>query len=116
MARRKTEFQEELIPQKRIAEVETWIVKCDAKKAEIDTYNDTAKEELKSHEAKLREALHKHVNGLDAQEDGEGNKTFVYKRGEYEATLKGHERLSYGKVRNKAEKDEGEPRTREEGE
>lgn len=116
MARRKTEFQEELVPRKRIAEIETWIVKCDAKKAEIETYNETAKVELRAHETKLRETLHKHVNGLDAQEDGEGNKTFVYKRGEYEATLKGHERLSYGKVRNKAGKGDAEPETREDGE
>lgn len=94
--------QEEMFEQKKINEIEGAIVKADAKRAEIKEFNATAGDELKNLEHKLREALHKHVAALDAQEDGEGNKRFVYARGEYVAELKGHERLSYDPVRQKA--------------
>lgn len=95
--------QEEMFEQKKINEIEAAIIKADEKRALIEDFNTREKDELKNLEHKIRETLHKHLAALDAQEDGEGNKRYVYKRGEYEAELKGHERLSYGKVRQKEE-------------
>lgn len=101
MAKKAT--QEEMFEQKKINAIEGAIMKCDEKRALIEDFNEREKGELKNLEHKLRETLHANIAGLDAQEDGEGNKRYVYKRGDYEAELKGHERLSYGKVRQKAE-------------
>ena len=87
--------------QKRIPAVERAIMKADEKRAIIEGL----KEELKNLESKVRETLHANVDALDHQET-EGGTRIVYKRAGFEAELKGHERLSYGKVREKDAVDE----------
>jgi len=98
----KPQKQVEMFEQERIAEIETAIMKADKKRAEIDDYNETETDTLKNLENKVREAMHKHLTALDAQEDGKGNKRWVYNRGDYKAELKGLEKLSYDKVRKAA--------------
>lgn len=83
--------------QKRIPAIERAIMKADEKRAVIEGL----KEELKNLEHKVREVLHENIEQLDHQENEEGGARIVYKRAGFEAELKGHERLSYGKVREK---------------
>lgn len=83
--------------QKRIPAIERAIMKADEKRAVIEGL----KEELKNLEHKVREALHDNAEALDQQETPEGLTRIVYKRAGFEAEVKGHERLSYGKVREK---------------
>ena len=94
MAKQKQEvmtgFAQETIPA-----IESAISKADEKRAIIEGLND----ELKNLEFKVTEALHLHRDQLDKQEDKKGNSQLVYKRGDFKAVLKGHERLSYDKVR-----------------
>jgi excinuclease UvrABC helicase subunit UvrB len=102
MARAPKAKQEEMFQQQQVPEIEAAIMKADEKRAEIEEFNETQGKALKDLEGKVRDAMHKHLNALDAQQDGEGHKLFVYKRGTYDAKLKEHERLSYGKVREAA--------------
>ena len=100
---KKTTDQEEMFAQKQIAEIEGAIVKADKKRAEIEAFNTTEKDTLRNLEHKITEALHKHINALDAQEDEKGNKSYIYRRGAYVAVLKSHERLSYEPVADRTE-------------
>lgn len=89
--------EQEEIPgfeQKRIPAIERAIIKADEKRAILEV----VKEELKTLEHKVRESLHENADSLDKQDVGDGNHRLVYKRAGYEAEIKGHERLSYGKV------------------
>lgn len=83
--------------QKRIPAIERAIIKADEKRATLEV----VKEELKTLEHKVREVLHDNADQLDRQETADGNSRIVYKRAGYEAEVRGHERLSYGKVREK---------------
>lgn len=105
---------EELFPQKRVPAIESAILACDKKKAEIAKVmemldggvDENGKEfpglkaELKDLEAGLRKALHANEDKIDRQETPDQLPVLIYKRGDYEAKVAAHERLTYEKVRD----------------
>lgn len=101
--------QDELYPQKRIPEIESAIIACDKKQAQIDEVMELLdgdgdkqpglKAELKDLEKGLRRALHANEEKIDRQQSADELPVLLYQRGDYRAEVKAHERLSYDKVR-----------------
>lgn len=101
--------QEDMFPQKRIPAIESAILAADEKRAQIEEQQkivDGLAEELEPLEDGIREALHKYEDQIDHQETPKGDRVLIYKKGEFTATVKQHERLSYDKVRERKEPSE----------
>lgn len=101
------ERTEDLFPQKRIPVIESAILACGKKQAEIDAVmllldgdheKPGLKAELKALEKDLRKAIHVHEGQIDRQQTSDELPVLIYKRGAYEAEVKAHERLSYERV------------------
>lgn len=88
--------------QKRVAKIETWAAKADDTRAAINGL----KEELANREFKLREAMHENADLVDKQSSEDGDQLLVYKRGDFNITVKrGKETVNY-KVGEKSKGDE----------
>lgn len=109
MAKRNREQSGELFPQKRIPAIESAILACDKKQAEIDEVMELLdgdggakiglKAELTELEKGLRKALHTYEESIDRQQTPDELPVLIYQRGDYRAEVKAHERLSYEMVR-----------------
>lgn len=100
--------QEDMFPQKRIPAIESAISAADGKRAEIEEQQkivDGLEEELGPLEDNIRLAMHKYADEIDHQETPKGERVLIYKKGDFDATVKQHERLSYGKLRQRPEGD-----------
>jgi hypothetical protein len=110
MAKKDPNKQEDMFPQKRIPAIESAIMAADKKRAEIEEQEsiiDGLKEELTPLEDGIRVALHSYEDQIDHQETPKGDRVLIYKKGDFEATVKQHERLSYAKLRQPAPSEVG---------
>jgi len=111
---KKDKSQEDLFPQKRVPAIESAIIACDKKQAEIDKVMEMLdggvdedgkdfpglRAELKEAESGLRKALHANEDKIDRQQTKDELPILIYQRGDYVAKVSAHERLTYEKVRD----------------
>lgn len=84
--------QDDLFPQKRVAQIETWINKAEAIRDRLNT----EKEALHNAEFKLNEALHANVADIVREKTEDGGEVLKYERGGYKASAKhGKQTLTY---------------------
>ena len=70
--------------QKKIAAIERWAAKYDATRETINGLEG----ELENHALKLREAVHANEDAVDKQENDDGDKLLVYRRGDINVVVK----------------------------
>lgn len=92
--------------QKRIPAIE----RAALKHAEKQALANGLKEEVRTQEFKVREAMRANADSLDQQDDGEGGKVLVYKRGTFEIVCKTKETVKIDVGQAKPEDSQQQPK------
>jgi hypothetical protein len=103
MAKSRARNQQDMFPQKRIAQIETWINKAEAIRERLNT----EKEALKNAEFKLNEALHANKTDIIVENTEDEGIVLKYERGGYKASAK-HAKQTLTYTRNADAKKAGD--------